>query len=88
MERGGKQQFLHCQAVLRVRMNPSKMEALKVEIKQMVGWTRGDGSGTYIQLKEFGAAQVRFRSLAQTSAFFDSTDFGRECVLLLAGTLR
>ena len=39
-------------------MNPTQIDALKTELKRSVGWQRGDGSGTYIQVKEFGAAQV------------------------------
>ena len=57
LERGGKAQHLHCQGVLRVKMDPNFVEVLKLELKKLVGWQRGDGSGTYVQLKEFAPAQ-------------------------------
>ena len=58
LERGGKMQHLHCQGILRVKIDPNKIEALKAELKTLVGWRRGDGSGTFVNLKEFGAGQV------------------------------
>ena len=61
LERGGKQAFLHCQCILRMRIDPSQLEMLKAELKELMGWKRGDGSGMYCQLKEDGSER-RWRS--------------------------
>lgn len=58
LERGGKKQHLHCQIMFEMRMDPKDMNALKEEIKTLVGWKRGDGSGTYCQAHVFGVGQV------------------------------
>ena len=57
LERGGKQQNLHCQIIIAKMMLPTDILALKNEIKALVGWKRGDGSGTYIQAHVFGVGQ-------------------------------
>ena len=56
-ERGGKAQHLHLQIMLRMRIASMDIEALKLELKTLVGWQRGDGSGCYCSAKEFGAGQ-------------------------------
>ena len=53
LERGGKQQNLHVRGVLRMRMDPNDIEKLKNELKALIGWKRGDGSGTHMTLKQF-----------------------------------
>ena len=53
-ERGGKAQHLHLQIMLRMRIASMDIEALKLELKTLVGWQRGDGSGCYCSAKEFG----------------------------------
>ena len=58
LERGGRQQHLHLQIILRMRMDPADLESLKNELKALVGWRRGDGSGTYCSVKQFGVGQV------------------------------
>ena len=58
LERGGKQQNLHVQGILRMRMDPNDIEKLKNELKALIGWKRGDGSGTHMTLKQFVLAQV------------------------------
>ena len=57
LERGGKNQNLHVQIMLRMHICEQDIEALKLELKSLVGWRRGDGSGTYCSAKEFGAGQ-------------------------------
>jgi hypothetical protein len=57
-ERGGKAQHLHLQIMLRMRIAPMDIEQLKLELKTLVGWRRGDGSGCYCQAKQFGVGQV------------------------------
>ena len=56
-ERGGKAQHLHLQIMLRMRIASMDIEALKLELKTLVGWQRGDGSGCYCSAKEFGVGQ-------------------------------
>ena len=58
LERGGRQQLLHLQIMLRMRLNEHHLNALKDELKALVGWRRGDGSGTYCAVKQFGPGQV------------------------------
>ena len=58
LERGGKQQLLHVQMMVRIKIDPRDAEKLREEIKTLVGWRRGDGSGTYCQVKEFKPGQV------------------------------
>ena len=57
-ERGGKAQHLHLQIMLRMRIAPMDIDALKIELKSLVGWQRGDDSGCYCQAKEFGVGQA------------------------------
>ena len=59
LERGGKQQHLHLQIMLRMQIAEQDIEALKLELKTLVGWRRGDGSGCYCSAKLFGAGQAR-----------------------------
>ena len=56
-ERGGKAQHLHLQIILRMCTASMDIDALKLELKTLVGWQRGDGSGCYCSAKEFGAGQ-------------------------------
>ena len=58
LERGGKRQLLHVQMMVRIKIDPRDADKLKDEIKSLVGWRRGDGSGTYCQVKEFKPGQV------------------------------
>jgi len=58
-ERGGKAQHLHLQIILRMHIAEMDIDALKTELKTLVGWQRGDGSGTYCQAKQFGVGQAR-----------------------------
>ena len=58
MERGGKQQNLHCQGMLRMNIDPGEIEKLRQELKELLGWKRGDGSGLHCTVKEFGIGQV------------------------------
>ena len=58
-ERGGKAQHLHLQIMLRMRIATMDLDALKLELKTLVGWQRGDGSGCYCSVKEFGIGQAR-----------------------------
>lgn len=60
-ERGGKAQHLHLQIILRMHIAEMDIDALKTELKTLVGWQRGDGSGTYCQAKQFGVGQARGR---------------------------
>ena len=62
LERGGRQQHLHLQIVLRIRIDPLDMDALRDELKTLVGWRRGDGSGTYCSAKTFGIGQARMHA--------------------------
>ena len=57
-ERGGKAQHLHLQIILRMCIASMDIDALKLELKTLVGWQRGDGSGCYCQAKEFGVGQA------------------------------
>ena len=59
LERGGKQQHLHLQIMLRMHIAEQDVDALKLELKTLVGWRRGDGSGCYCSIKQFGTGQVR-----------------------------
>ena len=56
-ERGGKAQHLHLQIMLRMRIATMDLDALKLELKTLVGWQRGDGSGCYCSVKEFGIGE-------------------------------
>ena len=58
LERGGRQQHLHLQIMLRMRIDSKDLASLKDELKSLVGWRRGDGSGTYCSVKQFGVGQV------------------------------
>lgn len=58
LERGGKQQHLHVQIMLRMHIAEQDVDALKLELKTLVGWRRGDGSGCYCSAKLFGSGQV------------------------------
>ena len=58
LERGGKQQHLHLQIMLRMHIAEQDVDALKLELKTLVGWRRGDGSGCYCSAKLFGTGQV------------------------------
>ena len=58
LERGGKSQHLHVQIFLSMHIAPQDIEALKKEMKSVVGWKRGDGSGVYCQAKEFECGQT------------------------------
>ena len=58
LERGGKQQHLHLQIMLRMHIAEQDIDALKLELKTLVGWRRGDGSGCYCSIKLFGTGQV------------------------------
>ena len=58
LERGGKQQHLHVQVMLRMHIAEQDVDALKLELKTLVGWRRGDGSGCYCSAKLFGSGQV------------------------------
>ena len=58
LERGGKNQNLHVQIMLHMHICEQDIDALKLELKSLVGWRRGDGSGTYCAAKEFGAGQT------------------------------
>ena len=62
LERGGRQQHLHLQIVLRIRIDPLDVDALRDELKTLVGWRRGDGSGTYCSAKTFGIGQARMHA--------------------------
>jgi hypothetical protein len=69
LERGGKQQHLHVQIMLRMHIAEQDVDALKLELKTLVGWRRGDGSGCYCSAKLFGSGQVwPVRTLTQTLA--------------------
>ena len=57
LERGGKQQHLHLQIILRMHIHEQDMNALRDELKTVVGWRRGDGSGVYCSVKEFAPGQ-------------------------------
>ena len=57
-ERGGKAQHLHLQIILRMCIASMDIDALKLELKTLVGWQRGDGSGCYCSAKEFGVGQA------------------------------
>ena len=58
LERGGKQQHLHLQIMLRMHIAEQDVDALKLELKTLVGWRRGDGSECYYSIKLFGTGQV------------------------------
>ena len=58
LERGGRLQHLHIQGVLRMRIKPDDVENIKLELKQLLGWKRGDGSGMQLMLKELAVGQV------------------------------
>ena len=58
LERGGKQQHLHVQIMLRMHVCSQDLSALRDELKALVGWRRGDGSGIYCQVKEFTPGQT------------------------------
>ena len=45
--------------VRRIRIDPLDVDALRDELKTLVGWRRGDGSGTYCAVKTFGIGQAR-----------------------------
>ena len=57
LERGGKMQHLHVQIILHMHICEQDIDALKQELKTLVGWRRGGGSGVYCQAKEFAAGQ-------------------------------
>ena len=57
LERGGKQQNLHLQIILEMYIELEGMNVLKVEIKRLLGWKRGDGSGLYVAGHFFGVGQ-------------------------------
>ena len=45
--------------MLRMHIDEHHLNALKDELKALVGWRRGDGSGTYCAVKQFGPGQVQ-----------------------------
>ena len=59
LERGGRQQHLHLQCMLRMHIAEHDIDALKLELKTLVGWRRGDGTGTYCAIKQFAPGQAR-----------------------------
>ena len=58
LERGGRQQHLHVQIMLRMHIAEQDIKMLADELKSLVGWRRGDGSGIYCQTKEFAPGQT------------------------------
>ena len=57
LERGKRQQLLHCQIVLRLHWDPTDLESLKALIKQYCGIVRGDGLNSVFESHVFRAGQ-------------------------------
>ena len=57
LERGGRQEMLHCQVILRLRWDLNDMDGLKKIMKEILGVRRGDGSGCRIELHPFRNGQ-------------------------------
>ena len=45
--------------MLRMHIAEHDIDALKLELKTLVGWRRGDGTGTYCAIKQFAPGQAR-----------------------------
>ena len=57
LERGKRNEWLHCQMILRLHWDPNDLQSLKAVVKNYCGIQRGDGLHAVIECHVFGAGQ-------------------------------